>query len=102
MLHSGILVDVPKHSILISNFWQAISQDAHAPVNTLNSRAATYIKLGNLQAGLRDARQMILQEKANITVHFPRTVILELKADCARATFVQVKFCSSKVIRKWL
>ncbi|MCJ1223891.1 hypothetical protein MMC12_000534 [Toensbergia leucococca] len=46
------------------------AEDQHLLV-TLDNRAATLTKLGDLQAALKDARLMIKKDKTNHTVHLP-------------------------------
>ena len=81
---------------------QAISQDAKAPVPVLDNRAATYSKLGNLRAALKDGRQMIQQEKANCSVlQKPQSAITTYLIS-SRVIYVLVKSCSYRVITRWL
>lgn len=47
---------------------QAINRSDRASISALDNRAATYIKLGDLQAALRDAKRMIDLEKSSATV----------------------------------
>ena len=47
---------------------QIILQKRKSPLGTLDNRAATYAKLGNLQAALRDGKSMIEEYKTDCTV----------------------------------
>ena len=58
----------PLSKSRLTLYHQSINRDAHAPASVLDNRAATYTKLGNLRAALKDARQMIQQEKGNCSV----------------------------------
>lgn len=49
---------------------QALEQANEIAVNILDNRAATYEKLGDLQAALRDARRMISLKKTSCAVSF--------------------------------
>ena len=74
---------------------QSINRDAHAPASVLDNRAATYTKLGNLRAALKDARQMIQQEKGNCSVpRNPPPPLSTLLTHLLRAIYVLVKFYS--------
>ena len=50
---------------------QAIEQQRRPSVSVLDNRAATYTKLEDLQAALRDGRQMIHVGKTDVTVWIP-------------------------------
>ena len=47
---------------------QAIDQQRCPSVSALDNRAATYTKLGDLQAALRDGKEMIHAAKTDVTV----------------------------------
>lgn len=47
---------------------QAINRSDRASTGALDNRAATYTKLGDLQAALRDAKRMIDVDKSAATV----------------------------------
>ncbi|CAD6577406.1 MAG: hypothetical protein ASARMPREDX12_008336 [Alectoria sarmentosa] len=70
-----------QYEAALQFFTMAISQDAKAPVAVLDNRAATYTKLGNLQAALNDGRQMIQQDKANCLGYLRTGKILQLLAN---------------------
>lgn len=48
--------------------YQAIEQQRYPSVSSLDNRAATYTKLGDLQAALRDGKKMIHAARTDITV----------------------------------
>lgn len=43
---------------------------ANPPLSVLDNRAASYEKLNDLTKALKDAREMIVQEKADVSVSF--------------------------------
>lgn len=58
----------PDFLALLKSSFQALSQADEATINVLDLRAATYEKLGNLQAALADGRRMIRLSKTSCVV----------------------------------
>lgn len=52
----------------VTNIFQFLSQEKTPSIPALDARAATYEKLGNLEAALNDGRQLIRQFKTSCTV----------------------------------
>lgn len=56
---------------------QIINQERKPSLNILDNRAATYAKLGNLQAALRDGRSMIQDRRTSCSVRRFMTAVFE-------------------------
>ncbi|KAL8830921.1 MAG: hypothetical protein Q9170_005523 [Blastenia crenularia] len=59
-------------------FNSVISKEGKPPITALDSRAATYEKLGDLQAALKDGRQMILEYKTSCAGYLRTGKVLQL------------------------
>ena len=64
-------VSLPSTLEICRSLSKVISQEDQHLLVTLDNRAATLTKLGDLQAALKDARLMIKKDKTNHTVHLP-------------------------------
>ncbi|MCJ1362374.1 hypothetical protein MMC16_001477 [Acarospora aff. strigata] len=70
-------------------FTAAVTRSDGAAIGALDNRAATYMKVGDLQAALRDAKHMIDLEKVGVTGYLRTGQILQLmnKADLAHEIY---------------
>ena len=71
---------------------QAIEQDAEAPLTVLDKRAATHIKLGDLDSALSDAGKIIRRDRSKAVVCVSRlTPSVVVFVDQIRDIYVWVK-----------
>jgi tetratricopeptide (TPR) repeat protein len=86
-----------EYAKALDAFTEGIDASLSPNVDLLDCRAATFEKLGNLDAALRDGRRMIQLNKKSVKVSMPVCISHYIQlSSCSRDTFELAKFYKRK------